>query len=312
LVILGPGRQICFIVPSPAAVLWVLRGAWLVLPALLGPALADALDGRGAPLPTLVLVALWGAWAVGLVALLVPSTASLTIVRLLAPLALVVAVIAAIAGAGPLPTALAVAGSLVVVLLGFTAETGLAMVQGSAYGDERRYPLRPPAALLAGPVVLVWVLLAGPLVAGVLLLGVRQWVLGAVLLVIGIALTALVGPRLHQLSRRFLVLVPAGFVVHDPVLLADTAMFRRQAIAGLALALEGTTATDMTGRTLGNALEVRLVEPAAMVVATGTGRNRRGEAREVRAFLVAPSRPGRLLEEAARRGYPVGWTDATA
>jgi hypothetical protein len=297
---------------SPTVVVWGLRVAWLVLPLLLGPALGAALDGRSSPMAGVVLTALWAAWAAGLVALLVPSTTSLTVVRLVVPLALVTALITTFAGAEPLPAALAVAGSLVVTLVMFSAEAGGALVQGSAYGDERRFPLRPPAALLAGPLVLAWVLMAGPLVTGVLLLGARQWVAGAIVTAVGIALALVLGPRMHQLSRRFVVLVPAGFVVHDPMLLADTAMFRKQAVAGMALALEGTRAIDVTGRSLGNAIEVRLASPGQLMVA-GTRSDRQGRSVEVGALLVAPSRPGLLLQEAARRGYPVGWsgTDAT-
>jgi hypothetical protein len=289
-------------VQTGSGVIWVLRLGWLALPAILGPATSEALADRSSPMGTVVLVALWACWLVGLVALLVPSTASLTIVRILAPVGVVVGLIAAFAGAGPPATALAVGGALIVTLLAFSAEAGLALVQSSAYGDERRFPLRPPAALLAGPVPLAWTLMTAPLVTGVLLVGARQWAGGAVFLVAGAILVVLLAPRLHRLAQRLVVLVPAGLVVRDPLLLADTAMFRATAVAGLGLALADTTAIDLTGRALGNAVEVRLRAPGQLVVA-GTLKDRQGRSVDVAAFLVAPSRPGRLLTEASRRGY---------
>ena len=127
---------------------------------------------------------------------------------------------------------------------------------------------------------------------------------GALLTVVGVALCAVLIPRLHRLTRRFVVLVPTGFVVHDHLLLADTAMFRKTQLAGLGLAPADTTAVDLTGGTVGNALEVRLRAPSEVTLA-GTVEHRQGRPVEVASFLVAPSRPGRLLVEAAKRSYPV-------
>jgi hypothetical protein len=280
----------------------LLRAGWLVVPLAVAPAVAGALDGRDGF--GLVLTVLWTGWAVGLVATFVPSTASLTAIRVLAPVAVGIAVVTAFSGAGAPSVALAVTVTTVVTVLAFTAEVGEAFVQGSAYGDERRFPLRPPAALLAGPIVVAWVLAVGPLVAAVLLLAAGQWVAGAVLAVGGIVLAVVLVRRLHRLSTRFVVLVPAGFVVHDPVLLAQTAMFRRVEVAGLGLARQGTDDVDLSGPALGRPVEVRLRRPCPVVVA-GTLQQRQGRTVDAGAFLVAPTRPGRLLAEAARRGYTV-------
>ena len=38
----------------------------------------------------------------------------------------------------------------------YAVQSGEAFVDGSSYGDERRMPLRPPVAVLAGPVPLAW------------------------------------------------------------------------------------------------------------------------------------------------------------
>ena len=46
-------------------VVWVLRAGWLVLPLTVGPAVGQALDGRRTSLEVTALVLLWAAWAVG-------------------------------------------------------------------------------------------------------------------------------------------------------------------------------------------------------------------------------------------------------
>jgi hypothetical protein len=99
--------------------------------------------------------------------------------------------------------------------------------------------------------------------------------------------------------------VPAGVVVRDPLVLADTAMFRRADVRSLALALADTAATDLTGRALGPAIEVDLAGRGRITLA-GTFASRQGEGAEIGGFLVSPSRPGRLLAEADRRSYVVG------
>ena len=48
------------------------------------------------------------------------------------------------------------------------------------------------------------------------------------------------------------------------------------------------------------------VSDAPTVVLAPTRATPSGQALHVRAVLVAPTRPGRLLAEAARRGFPVG------
>lgn len=285
-------------------IVWLLRAGWLVLPVTVGFAVAGAMDGRTETASIVVLVAAWGTWAVGLIATLVLSVPSLTAVRLLAPLTVAAAMVSALTGAGVAPTALAVVGAGVVAVLSFTAEVGEAFVQGSAYGDERRFPVRVPAALLAGPLPLAWLLLAGTAMGGVLLLAASTWVVGAVVLATAIGLGALLVPRFHRLTTRFVVLVPAGFVVHDSLVVAQTSMFRRPEVASLGLALADTQALDLTGTTLGNAVEVSLRRPGQVVVA-GRREHPQGQAVSLQRFLVAPSRPGRLLTEAVNRGYSV-------
>src|SRR5262249_12426657 len=132
---------------------WLLRVAWVGLLAAI-PALGAALDGRSGAVQIVAATGLWFAWAAGLVATLVPSPASLTVVRVLAPAAPLVAVAASIAGAGALASIVAIAVGVVAVIVAFTAEVGHAFVQASAYGDEARLLLRPPRPPVAGPLEL--------------------------------------------------------------------------------------------------------------------------------------------------------------
>ena len=148
-----------------------------------------------------------------------------------------------------------------------------------------------------------WAVLAACLGAGPLLLAARQWLPGAVLTAAGVAIAFPLGRRFHRLARRWVVVVPAGVVVHDQVALAETALFRRAELAGVGLAPAGTDATDLTVRALGLALQIDLMAPTAVAV-SGTGRAAPTTA-TVTAVLVTPSRPGRVLEECRRRGFPV-------
>ena len=112
-------------------------------------------------------------------------------------------------------------------------------------------------------------------------------------------------PRWHRLSRRWFVIVPIGVVIHDPLVLAETVMLRRQEIAGIRLAPAGTEAADLTGPASGHAIEVSTHEPTTVIFAA-TPKAPRGTAIHLRACLIAPSRPGQVLHGAMRRRLPVG------
>lgn len=279
------------------------RLAWLTLVPGAAPAFAAAFADRSRGVQFVGSVGLWAGWAVGLALLVLPSTVALTGMRMLAPLAPFSAVAAGVAGG---PTALELAGAvalgLLVVSLVFSGEFGRTFAQASAYGDETRYPLRPPGALVAGPIPLLWGITAFAVVAGPLLLAARQWVLGGFVSAAGAASCALLAVRFHRLSRRWLVFVPAGTVVHDHVVLAETAMFPVAALGSCGLAAADTEAADFTGNALGPAVEFRLRTAGDKVVLAPTRADPRGKALHVRSFFVSPTRPGAVLAEARRRG----------
>ncbi len=238
-----------------------------------------------------------------LLELIVCGPISLTIVRMLIPSSITAAVIALFYGAAALPGALALAAGSVVTLTAFMAETGEAMVQTAAYGDERRLPLRVPAAMQI-PIAVAWLLWLATVLTGVLLLAAGRLVVGIVVLLVAAALTWLTYQRLRPFSTRWLVSVPAGVVVHDPVVLGETLMVMRANVKHAQLALVTTKAADLTGPAAGHALEVTVREMVQITFAA-TAKNPKGSAIHAQAFLIAPSRPGRALQALADRKVSV-------
>ncbi|HEY4332617.1 MAG TPA: hypothetical protein VGM78_08610, partial [Ilumatobacteraceae bacterium] len=113
------------------------------------------------------------------------------------------------------------------------------------------------------------------------------------------------GPRFHLLSRRWLVVVPAGVVVHDPMILVENALFRVGDLAAIHLAPSGTEAADLTGGTAGVVVEI-VLKQMDDIVKVGTRAQPNGVALHVLSVLVSPTRPGQSLRAAAARKLPVG------
>ena len=93
---------------------------------------------------------------------------------------------------------------------------------------------RVPPALFLGPLPIARLLVAAGVVAPVLLLADGEIVLGLASLLVGAALVTVLSRSLVSLSRRWAVLVPAGFVVVDPLTLADPVLFLREHVQHLA------------------------------------------------------------------------------
>jgi hypothetical protein len=217
------------------------------------------------------------------------------------PTAAVAAAAAWVSGASVAAGVAALGGSLVAALLALSGDLGEVFAQGSAYGHERRFPLRPPAALLLA-LPLVWLPLAAAALVGPLALAAERWALGIPVTVVCAALAAVLPRRFHRLSRRWLVLVPAGLVLHDHVVLAETTMIAGTKVAAAGLAVVGTGAANLTGNAPGPTLEVRLRELETVVLAAPP----RGQTKalHVRSFLVSPTRPGRALRALQEAGVP--------
>lgn len=287
---------------------WPARVAWAALPLTVAPALGDALTDRSLAVARTASWGAWLVWAAGLLAVAVPRTGSLTAIRVLAPLVAPAAVWAAVEVDDPGPGAVvAVAWGVLTLLAVLWPECAEAFADGSSYGDERRMLLRTPTPLLVGPVPLTWlVAVAGPIGAA-LLLAARQWIAGAVVAVAAAAATTVAVKALHGLSRRWVVFVPAGVVLHDLQAMGDPVLFPRTAVASLgpapavapARGPEGDDGTlDLTLGTVGLALLLELREP--LPVAPRRGRSAL-DVVEVQRLRFSPARPGALLEEAHRR-----------
>lgn len=273
---------------------WALRGAWAALPVTLGPTLADRMNDWDHATRTAGSLLLWIGWAGVATATFVALPICLVVIRLGGAAAIVVSAVAAAPGA-----------LIAVVAAGAAARPEIAewYVNGPAYPNERRYPLRIPAALLLGPLWIAAGLVVGVPAAAVLLLAGRNWVAGALVLVVGGAAAAFAGRALFGLTQRWLVFVPAGVVLHDPLNLLDPVLFERSLVETLRAAPGDTDSLDLTQGALGLALELVLTEKVPMVRASG----RRGALSGASArLLFTPTRPGRVLAEATERRLPVG------
>lgn len=287
--------------PTPVIV-WVLRAVWLLLPLAVGPATGAALDDRSDPVQVLGTVLAWGGWTAVLVATLVPRASSLTAVRVGAPAALAAAAWAAGPGSPDDDTArgiLAVVAAAVALAVAAAPAVGDAFVDGSSYGNERRFALRTPLPLLVLAGV-TWAGVAAGAAAGPFLLAAGQWVPGAVLTVAGGAVVWFGVRSLHGLARRWLVLVPSGVVVHDPVGRPDSVMAPRPLIVRLGPAPADSDGLDLTLGATGLALELETSEPLPVTVRQGRGVATEPAAR----VLVAVARPAAVLAEAEARRLP--------
>jgi hypothetical protein len=285
---------------------WLIRVAWVSLPVTAGNALAEWMRPWSGPVRALAAVMLWILWAVVLSALLVPRPVATTIARIGAPIAVAVVVLAAVSG--DTSTAAWVVALAVTVGAGALAVRGefaRVCAQGAAYGDEERFPLKVPPGLAFVVLPVAIALIGVGVAAGPLLLSAEQWAPGAALVVVGWPLAFLLGRLVHQLSRRWVVLVPAGIVVADPLTLTDPVLFVRERVTGLGPADPGrrppAEALDLRLGAAFGSCALLLGDPADLL------RRARGQGVRVQAglILVTPAGSARLLERAAARRLPV-------
>src|SRR4051812_13664908 len=160
---------------------WPLRVVWALLPLIAGPllsgsAISGLLDDRSRPVGWVAGVLAGLGWAAGVVAVLAPHPLGLTAMRVLAPAALGVAVLAVPFGdAGAAAEVAALALGVICLSAVVAGSTIDAFVDGASYGAERRWGLRIPANLLLGPVPLAWLVIVGAAAGGPLLLAAGQW-----------------------------------------------------------------------------------------------------------------------------------------
>lgn len=283
---------------------WLLRLLWVVVLVTGGSAVDGATADVGGSVAETARYGALLVWIAGVVAMAVPAVVSLTAVRVIVPATVPVAVVALTAGTETVRGVLFLAVGLVSTMLVLSADLGRVYVQASAYGEEDRHLLRPPAAYAIASIV-TWSICVALLIVGPLATADGRWITGLSSTVAGVGITALGWPRWHRLAQRWFVVVPVGVVIHDQLVLAETIMLRRQDLSRIRLAPVGTDAADLTGPAAGHAVEISTVEITTAIFAA-TPKQPQGNAIHLRACLIAPTRPGRALRAAATRRLPVG------
>jgi len=282
--------------------LWCARLTWVLLPVSAGSALGDALNGWSDAPARVAAVLLWTAWTVGLVALLAPRPWGLTALRVVAP-ATVVVTLLSLGSTGAGVGALAVTSAVVAAAFALSSPVAQAAGNALAYGDEVRFPLRIPLSLFLGPVPLAVALIGAGVSVGPLLLADRHYIAGVVVTVAGIAVAIALFRSLHSLAGRWVVLVPAGLVVVDPLSLIDPVLMRREHIAGIRRSRDtgagtGPGGLDLRLGTLPGTIELTLREPQSFARRRG---RRDSELREADVVLVSTVSADALVRAANDR-----------
>ena len=241
----------------------------------------------------------WLLWAVTIFAVAVLHPISLTVLRMTTPTVAIFLIAVLLDDLSVSQNIISALLSIAVLLLSFNADIGNLFVQASAYGDEKRFLLRPPVVLIA-PVVLVCTLLMTLTVFSPLFIAAKNLPVGltcAVLAMIGFWFFA---RRIHQFSRRWFVFVPAGFVVHDETLLGTNLMIRKSEMSEVKFAKQDTQAADLTALTWGVPLELQFTAPQDVTLTRISSRYLKSlDAIHASSILIAPSRPGAVIRHAS-------------
>jgi len=276
------------------AVVWASRLS-VIATGLAVPLLNNALRQMSSLTGISSTVGIWLLWSIALLCTLVPSSSALTAIRLALPTIFVIVAAVAITSDMTSGVAAALAISLLSSLFIFSGDIGNSFVQLAAYGDERRFLLRCPPAMLVVQVLswLVWVALA---IVAINLLASDAAIIGATAAIAALLLTIVLPRRFHRFSRRWLVSVPAGLVIHDHVVLAETAMFMNNAVVEIGVDLAPSEAADLSGKCSGVGLLITLKDFDTVVLAA-TPKTPGGSAIHVKSMRVCPTRPGRAITE---------------
>lgn len=284
---------------------WCARLTWALLPVAAGLALTDALSGWSAGPAYVAAVLFWSAWALGLIALLAPRPWGLTALRVVAPAAVLLALLS-IASTSGAAAALAVTSCVVAAFFALSAPVAQATGNALAYGDETRFPLRIPPALFLAPLPLAVLFIGAGVSVGPLLIANKSYVAGVVLTIVGFPLAAVLARSLHALSLRWLVLVPAGVVVVDPLALADPVLMRREVIERVERSPHeavGPDAVDLRLGSLAGTIAISLHVPQTFA----RRRGRHDSAlHEAGGAVVSTVRTDAFVREAGARRIAVG------
>jgi hypothetical protein len=283
--------------------LWALRIVWITLPVTAGPAVSSTLHGWS-DAPALVGEALvWLAWTVGLLTTVVARPWTLTVLRVVAPAFAIVAVLVAIDGtASTVAWVGALVATFVALALASTHDVALAAANAIAYGDEQRVLLRTPPALFLGPLPAARMTVAIAVAVPPLLLADERWVIGLLSLALAVPVVTVLARSLHGLSRRWGVLVPAGFVLVDPLTLSDPVLFLRERILAMRAVDAAPAPPEVLDLRLGAVSgTVALVFDEPAELGRRGKRGRGGEMASTIEIRVAVARRAKFLEAAGAR-----------
>ena len=282
----------------------IMRVIWISLPLLCGPSLADSLNDFKLLLRTTVSISLWTFWVLILLSTLIATPISLAIIRIGAPAAAALSLWSALETSGSVSGIIGLAASAITACVALSAPLGDKFSDGASYGDERRFLLRAPGPvlLLLGP--LAWLTSVAGLTVGPILLLNKNFLFGSLISLCGFPLAALASNAIYQLGKRWLVLVPAGILLHDHLSVGDPTLIPRNQLANFSPAKVETNALDLSQNSFGLSLEIQCLTPLSMMLRTGT-RKTTNETSIVESFLINPVRPNVLLAEAQKRGLRV-------
>lgn len=157
------------------------------------------------------------------------------------------------------------------VVLALTPFVSAACAAGAAYGSEKRYPLKVPPA-----VAFVWgpwaVIVTGFFpVSAIVLASSGLWIPSLVCIVVATIPIPRLVRSVHSLSKRWLVSVPAGWVIVDPMTLGASLHIPFGKLESIRPGSPTTESLDLTLGAHKGALLITLNEP--VVVDTRSGKN---------------------------------------
>ena len=274
--------------------IWVLRILVAILP-FIGAGVDELVSERSTSVQNVATVLAWAVWATSVLSVFILHPATLTVLRMAVPVITTTLLYISVTGAIDTSQIICAAISVAILLISFNADLGNAFVQASAYGDEKRFLLRPPVALVA-PVLLIAMMLLTATVAAPILIAAENLPLGIICSAVSALGFWFFARRIHQLSRRWFVFVPAGFVVHDETLLGTNLMIRKHDLVEMQLAKRDTQAADLTALTWGVPLELSFKQPQDVSLTSLAAKHLKAvSAIHASSILIAPSRPGAVL-----------------
>ena len=274
--------------------LWSMRILVGCLP-FVGAGVGALLETRSTAIQIVGTVLAWLIWGLIVLASFISHPISLTVLRMGTPVVAGFLVLIAATDQDSTLQVINAAIGFAVLLISFSAEIGSIYVQASAYGDERRFLLRPPVAFVA-PVAISVVIVDFFIIATPMFFAARIWLAGTISLIGLAACIKFMAPRIHQLSRRWLVFVPAGFVVHDEIVLSINLMIKKHELVDIQLARDDTQAADLSALTWGVPLELSFNKTLDVsLTAIGARHLKAVSAIHATSIIIAPSRPGAVL-----------------